>query len=84
MPSWPPSSSRVEFSHASFISSLCLQIRLRESLRAPVVLQVHTAVAAWRLVLQGRFRLLDRWCAYVGEHHKAAVILEDTWRQVRL
>ncbi|KAE8699679.1 putative starch synthase [Hibiscus syriacus] len=42
---------------------------------------VRRAVAAWRLVLAGRFRLLDKWCKYVEEnqHHN---ISEDTWQQV--
>lgn len=48
-----------------------------------VLLQVGTALAAWQLVLCGRFRLLERWCSYVSSHHKANVVLEDTWRQVR-
>lgn len=46
------------------------------------VWQVATAVAAWRLVLCGRFRLLDRFCGFVISNHKSTVILEDTWRQV--
>ncbi|OAE26181.1 hypothetical protein AXG93_3457s1050 [Marchantia polymorpha subsp. ruderalis] len=28
-------------------------------------ISVNTAVAAWRLSLTGRFRLLDQWCAFV-------------------
>jgi hypothetical protein len=47
-----------------------------------LLLQVGTALAAWQLVLCGRFRLLERWCSYVSSHHKANVVLEDTWRQV--
>ncbi|KAL2623081.1 hypothetical protein R1flu_003286 [Riccia fluitans] len=42
---------------------------------------VDTAVVAWRMVLTGRFRLLDQWCAFVLVHHRHS-ISEDTWRQV--
>ncbi|KAL3695170.1 hypothetical protein R1sor_008821 [Riccia sorocarpa] len=44
-------------------------------------ISVNTAVAAWRLVLTGRFRLLDQWCAFVLVHQRHS-ISEDTWRQV--
>ncbi|CAA0828414.1 Domain of unknown function (DUF298 [Striga hermonthica] len=42
---------------------------------------VSRAVMAWRLVLSGRFRLLDQWCNFV-EKHQRHNISEDTWRQV--
>ncbi|GAQ78448.1 Protein of unknown function DUF298 [Klebsormidium nitens] len=44
-------------------------------------LSVEGAIDAWRLVLAGRFRLLDQWCSFVRVHQKHA-ITEDTWRQV--
>ncbi|KAL5582274.1 hypothetical protein UlMin_014716 [Ulmus minor] len=42
---------------------------------------VAKAVAAWRLVLAGRFRLLNQWCNFV-EKNPRHNISEDTWRQV--
>ncbi|XVF58283.1 hypothetical protein PTKIN_Ptkin07bG0052500 [Pterospermum kingtungense] len=42
---------------------------------------VSRAVAAWRLVLAGRFRLLNQWCDYV-EKNQRHNISEDTWQQV--
>ncbi|XP_051140498.1 defective in cullin neddylation protein AAR3 [Andrographis paniculata] len=42
---------------------------------------VSRAVMAWRLVLAGRFRLLDQWCKFVEENQRHN-ISEDTWRQV--
>jgi hypothetical protein len=45
-------------------------------------LGVDTALAAWPLVLAGRFRLLDKWCAFVAGAHRLG-ITEDTWRQAR-
>eukprot|EP00899_Mesostigma_viride_P026898 jgi/Mesvir1/7393/Mv19194-RA.1 len=39
------------------------------------------ALAAWRLVLNGRFRLLDKWCAFAEGCGKETVS-EDTWLQV--
>ncbi|KAL7140978.1 hypothetical protein ABFS83_08G023800 [Erythranthe nasuta] len=42
---------------------------------------VSRAVMAWRLVLAGRFRLLNRWCNFVEKNHRHN-ISEDTWRQV--
>lgn len=41
-----------------------------------------TAVGAWRLVLAGRFRLLEPWCNFISGHTRTTVVLEDTWRQV--
>ncbi|KAK6129256.1 hypothetical protein DH2020_036965 [Rehmannia glutinosa] len=42
---------------------------------------VSRAVMAWRLVLSGRFRLLNQWCNFV-EKNQRHNISEDTWRQV--
>lgn len=42
---------------------------------------VSRAVMAWRLVLAGRFRLLNEWCDFV-EKNQRHNISEDTWRQV--
>ncbi|KAG4173614.1 hypothetical protein ERO13_A11G069700v2 [Gossypium hirsutum] len=42
---------------------------------------ISRAVAAWRLVLAGRFRLLDKWCNFVEEYQRHN-ISEDTWQQV--
>ncbi|KAI3983128.1 hypothetical protein MKX01_030850 [Papaver californicum] len=44
-------------------------------------ISVSRATAAWRLVLAGRFRLLNHWCDFV-EKHKKHNISEDTWQQV--
>jgi hypothetical protein len=45
-------------------------------------LSVETALLAWPLVLRGRFRLLDKWCAFVAATRRLG-ITEDTWRQAR-
>ncbi|KAL6520395.1 hypothetical protein OROMI_032575 [Orobanche minor] len=42
---------------------------------------VSRAVMAWRLVLSGRFRLLNQWCSFL-EKNQRHNISEDTWRQV--
>ncbi|XP_062186842.1 defective in cullin neddylation protein AAR3-like isoform X1 [Phragmites australis] len=42
---------------------------------------IQRAVAAWRIVLNGRFRLLDRWCNFV-EKYQRHNISEDTWQQL--
>ncbi|XP_023550121.1 DCN1-like protein 1 [Cucurbita pepo subsp. pepo] len=42
---------------------------------------VSRAVRAWRLVLDGRFRLLNQWCDFV-ENNQRHNISEDTWLQV--
>ncbi|KAJ1699546.1 hypothetical protein LUZ63_008058 [Rhynchospora breviuscula] len=42
---------------------------------------VHRALSAWKIVLQGRFRLLDQWCDFVQKHQKHN-ISEDTWQQL--
>lgn len=44
--------------------------------------QVPVAIAAWRGLLEGRFRLLDRWCTFMSSHYKPLVVTEDTWTQV--
>ncbi|EFJ50757.1 hypothetical protein VOLCADRAFT_57924, partial [Volvox carteri f. nagariensis] len=44
-------------------------------------IQMSVAVAAWRLVLLGRFRLLDRWCTFAAAS-SALVVTQDLWRQV--
>lgn len=42
---------------------------------------VSRAIMAWKLVLSGRFRLLNQWCSFV-ENNQRHNISEDTWRQV--
>lgn len=42
---------------------------------------VSKAITAWRLVLGGRFRLLNQWCDFV-EKNQRHNISEDTWQQV--
>ncbi|KAI4366683.1 hypothetical protein MLD38_022530 [Melastoma candidum] len=42
---------------------------------------VSKAIAAWKLVLSGRFRLLNQWCDFVEKNHRYN-ISEDTWQQV--
>ncbi|CAM0906888.1 unnamed protein product [Alopecurus aequalis] len=42
---------------------------------------VQKAVAAWKMVLIGRFRLLDRWCEFVGNYQRHN-ISEDAWQQL--
>ncbi|XAR51725.1 hypothetical protein NMG60_11006438 [Bertholletia excelsa] len=42
---------------------------------------VSRAVTCWRLILAGRFRLLNQWCDFV-EKNQRHNISEDTWRQV--
>ncbi|XP_057769504.1 defective in cullin neddylation protein AAR3-like [Salvia miltiorrhiza] len=42
---------------------------------------VSRAIMAWRLVLSGRFRLINHWCNFV-EKNQRYNISEDTWRQV--
>ncbi|CAK9142506.1 unnamed protein product [Ilex paraguariensis] len=42
---------------------------------------VSMAVTSWRLILAGRFRLLNQWCDFV-EKNQRHNISEDTWRQV--
>nr|GMD88735.1 DCN1-like protein 2 isoform X3 [Ipomoea batatas] len=64
-----------EFSHFyDFVFFIC-----RENGQKNIT--VRRAVMAWRLVLAGRFRLLDQWCDFV-EKNQRHNISEDTWRQV--
>lgn len=42
---------------------------------------VSRAVMAWRLILAGRFRLLNEWCNFI-EKNQRHNISEDVWRQV--
>ncbi|XP_072977865.1 defective in cullin neddylation protein AAR3 isoform X2 [Typha angustifolia] len=42
---------------------------------------VQRAVTAWRIVLNGSFRLLNQWCNFVEEHQRHN-ISEDTWQQL--
>ncbi|GLI58900.1 hypothetical protein VaNZ11_000681 [Volvox africanus] len=44
-------------------------------------LQMNVAVAAWRLILPGRFRLLERWCSFAAAS-SVLVVTQDLWRQV--
>ncbi|GFR46496.1 hypothetical protein Agub_g8074 [Astrephomene gubernaculifera] len=44
-------------------------------------ISMEQAVAAWRRIMVGRFRLLDRWSAFAAAS-QARVVTEDTWRQV--
>ncbi|CAL9108141.1 unnamed protein product [Musa acuminata var. zebrina] len=42
---------------------------------------VNKAITAWRLILNGRFLMLDQWCNFV-EKHQRHNISEDTWQQL--
>ncbi|XP_076954258.1 defective in cullin neddylation protein AAR3-like [Bidens hawaiensis] len=42
---------------------------------------VSRAIMAWKLVLSGRFRLLNQWCSFIEDNQRHN-ISEDTWRQV--
>ncbi|KAI3784839.1 hypothetical protein L1987_43945 [Smallanthus sonchifolius] len=42
---------------------------------------VSSAIMAWKLILSGRFRLLNQWCSFI-ENNQRHNISEDTWRQV--
>ncbi|GFQ02146.1 dcn1-like protein 2, partial [Phtheirospermum japonicum] len=69
---------RAEFSEFSrfydFVFFICRENGQRS-------ITVSRAVMAWRLVLSGRFRLLNQWCIFV-EKNQRHNISEDTWRQV--
>ncbi|KAK1267654.1 hypothetical protein QJS04_geneDACA000588 [Acorus gramineus] len=55
---------------------LCsLKLWVRERSKA-----VSSAVDAWKLVLNGRFRFLNEWCEFVQNHCRHS-ISEDTWDQ---
>ncbi|CAI9109148.1 OLC1v1008912C1 [Oldenlandia corymbosa var. corymbosa] len=45
-------------------------------------ISVSRAINAWRLVLAGKFRLLNQWCNFVGSKSHRHNISEDTWKQV--
>ncbi|GKU97197.1 hypothetical protein SLEP1_g10370 [Rubroshorea leprosula] len=65
----------LEFSHFyDFVFFIC-----RENGQKNIT--VSRAVTAWRLVLAGRFRLLNQWCDFV-EKNQRHNISEDTWQQV--
>ncbi|KAF5208345.1 Dcn1-like protein [Thalictrum thalictroides] len=42
---------------------------------------LEKAIVAWKLVLNGRFRLLNEWCNFVEKHQRHNVS-EDTWQQI--
>lgn len=42
---------------------------------------ISKAITGWKIVLAGRFRLLDHWCDFV-EINQRYNISEDTWQQV--
>ncbi|KAH7656365.1 DCN1-like protein 1/2 [Dioscorea alata] len=42
---------------------------------------VSRAITAWRIVLTGRFRLLNQWCEFI-EKYQRYNISEDAWRQL--
>ncbi len=48
----------------------------------PGLHQVETALAAWQLLLSGRFRLLHRWCDFIKSLQSLRVISEDQWWQI--
>ena len=65
------------------LTSLQMSLLLGVELRSCICMccrQVDRAVALWRVVLRGRFRLLDRFCEFVASSPRL-VINEDTWRQ---
>ncbi|GAX82015.1 hypothetical protein CEUSTIGMA_g9443.t1 [Chlamydomonas eustigma] len=46
-------------------------------------IKLPTALAAWQLLLPGRFRLLDRWCDFIVHKGKSLLVInEDQWWQV--
>ncbi|KAI3726105.1 hypothetical protein L1987_65902 [Smallanthus sonchifolius] len=58
----------------SFVFFIC-----RENSQRSIT--VSRAIMAWKLVLSGRFRLLNQWCSFI-ENNQRHNISEDTWRQV--
>lgn len=44
-------------------------------------ISVRRALTAWRMILRGRFRLLDQWCEFVEKNQKHN-ISEDSWQQL--
>lgn len=48
-------------------------------------LSVDVAIDGWTLVLRGRFRLLQPWCAFLrSKRQQRVTVSEDTWSQVLL
>ena len=41
-------------------------------------LDLESAIAYWKLVLQNKFQFLDEWCQFISEIHKKS-ISRDTW-----
>lgn len=41
-------------------------------------LDLETAVAYWRIVMPGKFKVLDEWCQFLHDNHKLS-ITKDTW-----
>ncbi|XP_047311259.1 defective in cullin neddylation protein AAR3-like [Impatiens glandulifera] len=68
----------VDFSHFKLLYSFVFFI-CRENGQKNIT--VSRAVTCWRLVLAGRFRLLNQWCEFV-EKNQRHNISEDTWNQV--
>ncbi|KAG1680392.1 hypothetical protein FOA52_015483 [Chlamydomonas sp. UWO 241] len=60
-----------------FVFHLCKEPRRKH-------MQTDVAIELWRLVLSGRFRLLDRFCAFAEARPagELRVVTEDQWRQV--
>lgn len=44
------------------------------------VMMPDVAIQAWRLMLKGRYSLLEEWCVYVQDQYKKP-INKDTWEQ---
>ncbi|XP_022884112.1 DCN1-like protein 1 isoform X2 [Olea europaea var. sylvestris] len=71
----------VESSVNTGVSILEEAYKLMSRLDLMKSITVSRAVMAWRLILAGRFRLLNQWCNFV-ESNQRHNISEDTWRQV--
>nr|XP_027075450.1 uncharacterized protein LOC113699348 isoform X4 [Coffea arabica] len=69
------SRSQTRFSVFEEIYKLMMRLDLLKNIT------VSRAVMAWRLVLAGRFQLLNQWCNFV-EKNQRHNISADTWRQV--
>ncbi|KAG9451332.1 hypothetical protein H6P81_011297 [Aristolochia fimbriata] len=66
--------SRQFMSFYDFVFFMCRENRQKS-------VSASMAIDAWRLVLNGRFRLLNQWCDFVKEYHRHN-ISEDTWQQL--
>jgi len=44
--------------------------------------QFETAIGIWRLLLEGKWPLLDDWCDFLSKHHSNRAISRDTWQQL--